>query len=293
MKKIIIILFFLCPFLLKAQYGKEVIANASQQLYVYLGSFAPNDASNYQKMKVEILGGAWESYQTGETVFYISNRNELRITKFTNGGLSDRYSLHAYNNPNGNLDFYLITNSWTAMAVKSCMLGGNAIQLITNTVSETLPSGLVEITPLNIRPIQTSDHDGNMAINMASTDANYKLSVNGKIRTKEVKVEAANWPDYVFEEGYDLGTLKGLESYIKVNKHLPGIPSAKEIEANGIAVSEMLKLQQQKIEELTLHLIEKDKLLSIEKETNKKQQAQIDSVIKELTNMKKNRRSRS
>ncbi|NMN37183.1 hypothetical protein [Pedobacter sp. SG918] len=170
MKKIIITLFFLCPFLLKAQYGKEVVANGWQQLYVYLGSFPPDDASNLKK----------------------------------------------------------------------------ATQLIANTVTETLPSGLVEIAPLNIRPIQTSDYEGNIAINMASTDANYKLSVNGKIRAKEVRVEAANWPDYVFEEGYDLGTLKGLESYIKTNKHLPEMPSAKEIEANGVSVSEMLKLQQKK-----------------------------------------------
>ena len=82
-----------------------------------------------------------------------------------------------------------------------------------------------------------------------------KLSVNGNIRAKEIKVESANWPDYVFEEGYNIGTLKGLERYIKTNKHLPEMPSAKEVETNGIAVSEMLKSQQKKIEELTLHLI--------------------------------------
>jgi hypothetical protein len=270
MKKLIVILFFLQPFILMAQYGKEVVANPSQQLYVFLGNLPPSDGSNLQKMKVEILGGAWESYSTGETVFYISNRNELRITKFTNGGLSDRYSLHAYNNPNGNIDFYLITNNWTAMAVKSCMLGGDATRLILNTVTESLPSGLVEITPLNIKPILTSDYDGNMAINMATPDSNYKLSVNGKMRTKEVKVEALNWPDYVFEEGYDIGTLKGLESYIKTNKHLPEMPSAKEVETNGLAVSEMLKLQQKKIEELTLHLIRLDKKVSTLESENRK-----------------------
>jgi len=86
-----------------------------------------------------------------------------------------------------------------------------------------------------------------------------KLSVNGNIRAHEIKVESTNWPDYVFEEGYNMGTLKGLESYIKTNKHLPEMPSAKEVETNGIAVSEMLKLQQKKIEELTLHLIDLSK----------------------------------
>ncbi|MGQ7855228.1 hypothetical protein ACUN24_13415 [Pedobacter sp. WC2501] len=260
MKKNIIILFFLPPFLLKAQYGKEVEAIGSQQLFVFLGSLPPSNGTNLQKMKVEILGCAWESYQTGETVFYILNRSELMITRFTSEGLFHQYSLHSYNNQNGNIDFYLITDSWTAMAAKSCMLIGGATQLITNTVIEVLPSGLVEIAPLNIRPVQTSDHDGNMA----TPDGNYKLSVNGKIRIIEVRVDAINWPDYVFQEGYDVGMLKGLESYIKTNKRLPEMPSAKEIEANGLGVGEMLKLQQKKIEELTLHLIEKDKQLQNE-----------------------------
>jgi len=99
--------------------------------------------------------------------------------------------------------------------------------------------------------------NGNVGIGILSP--NEKLAVNGLIRAREVKVESANWPDYVFEEGYNIGTLKGLESYIKTNKHLPGMPSAKEVETNGIAVSEILKLQQKKIEELTLHLIDLSK----------------------------------
>jgi len=258
MKKLIVVLFLLQPFILMAQYGKEVVGNPSTQLYVFLGSLPPSDGSNFQKLKVEILGGAWESYQTGETTYYIANRNELKITKMTHGGVSDRYSLHAYNNSNGNLDFYLITSSWTAIAVKSCMLGGDATKLVVNTVTETLPAGLTEITPLNIKPILTSDYDGNMAINMATPDGNYKLSINGKMRTKEVKVDAQNWPDYVFADDYKVETLKGLESYIKTNKHLPGIPSAREVEKNGIELGEMNKKLLEKIEELTLHLIEKD-----------------------------------
>lgn len=103
---------------------------------------------------------------------------------------------------------------------------------------------------------------GNVGIGI--TNPAEKLAVNGNIRAKEIKVEAANWPDYVFDESYDVGTLKGLESYIKTNKHLPEMPSAKEIEANGIAVSEMLKLQQKKIEELTLHLIELSKKVEVQ-----------------------------
>ena len=96
-------------------------------------------------------------------------------------------------------------------------------------------------------------------IGIGTTTPKEKLSVNGKIRAHEIKVETTNWPDYVFEEDYQVGTLEALESYIKTNKHLPEMPSAKEVETNGIALGEMNKLLLKKVEELTLYLIEKDK----------------------------------
>ncbi|QQT24837.1 tail fiber protein [Sphingobacterium spiritivorum] len=86
-----------------------------------------------------------------------------------------------------------------------------------------------------------------------------KLSVNGNIRAKEIKVETANWPDYVFEEDYSLTSLPEIEAFIKTNKHLPDIPSAQKITEEGLSVGEINKLMMKKIEELTLYLIEKDK----------------------------------
>ncbi|MBO9675436.1 MAG: hypothetical protein J7577_18450 [Sphingobacteriaceae bacterium] len=98
--------------------------------------------------------------------------------------------------------------------------------------------------------------DGVGNIGMGTLSPREKLSVNGNIRAREIKVEATNWPDYVFEEGYKVGTLQELESYIKINKHLPDMPGAKEIEDKGVALGEIVKMQQKKIEELTLFLIE-------------------------------------
>jgi hypothetical protein len=87
-----------------------------------------------------------------------------------------------------------------------------------------------------------------------------QLTVNGAIHATEVKVNLSiPMPDYVFEENYSLPDLKSLESYVKQNKHLPGIPSAKEAEENGLYLKEMNLLLLKKIEELTLYLIEQQK----------------------------------
>jgi len=87
----------------------------------------------------------------------------------------------------------------------------------------------------------------------------YKLAVNGNIRAKEIKVEISNWPDYVFAKDYTLPSLAETEKHIKEKGHLTGMPSAKEAETNGIDLGEMNAKLLKKIEELTLHLIYKEK----------------------------------
>ncbi|AFD06642.1 prefoldin domain-containing protein [Solitalea canadensis] len=86
-----------------------------------------------------------------------------------------------------------------------------------------------------------------------------ELSVNGKIRAKEIKVENTNWPDYVFTLSYNLPSLQETEQHIKEKGHLPGIPSAEEVKNNGVDLGEMNAKLLQKIEELTLHLIRLEK----------------------------------
>ncbi len=99
--------------------------------------------------------------------------------------------------------------------------------------------------------------DGNVGI--GTTDpGNYKLAVNGTIRAKEIKVETG-WADFVFEEDYLLRSLNEVEQYIKEHKHLPDVPSAKEVEENGVQLGEISSKLLQKIEELTLYVIAQDK----------------------------------
>ncbi|MEL4309134.1 hypothetical protein JMA43_13605, partial [Joostella sp. CR20] len=84
------------------------------------------------------------------------------------------------------------------------------------------------------KPNMRISHDGLVSIGTAVRQPGYRLAVNGKIRAKEIKVETSGWSDFVFEKDYDLPTLEEVEKYIKENGHLQDIPSAKEVEQNGI-----------------------------------------------------------
>jgi len=103
------------------------------------------------------------------------------------------------------------------------------------------------------------DYNGNVGIGL--TNPSEKLTVNGKIKAREIRIDVQNMPDYVFEPDYQKLSLSALEEYIQKHKHLPEIPSAADSEKNGIELGEMNKILLKKVEELTLHLIEKDKEL--------------------------------
>lgn len=108
------------------------------------------------------------------------------------------------------------------------------------------------------------NNNGNVGIGTGIPDQSYKLSVNGSIRAKEIRVNTG-WSDFVFEKEYKLMPLKEVEQYILLHKHLPEIPDAETVEANGIDLGNMNKLLLQKIEELTLYVIElKKKINTIE-----------------------------
>lgn len=106
-----------------------------------------------------------------------------------------------------------------------------------------------------------------------------KLSVKGKIRAQELKIESSttgNWPDYVFKPTYKLTPLPELEQFIKTHQHLPEVPSAKQVAANGIEVGANQALLLKKIEELTLHMIEMNK--NVEVLNNKVNQLELENI---------------
>ncbi len=99
--------------------------------------------------------------------------------------------------------------------------------------------------------------DENNNVGVRTSSPMYPLDVNGIVRATEIKVQAQT-ADFVFEEDYDLKSLEEVGQFIKQNKHLPDIPSAKQMEEEGIGLAEMNKLLLQKVEELTLYIIKQD-----------------------------------
>lgn len=131
----------------------------------------------------------------------------------------------------------------------------------------------------NNKALMIIKDNGKVAIGTSNTPStaggknisNYNLFVEGGILTEEVRVNSG-WADYVFEDNYQLKSLNEVAAYINENGHLPNVPSAEQVQAEGFGVAEMTKIQQEKIEELTLYLI--------------KQQEQIEQLMQEVKDLK-------
>jgi len=144
--------------------------------------------------------------------------------------------------------------------------------------------GSVEITNVGTNPAITINNGSGHAIVVKDDSGNkiVQLQNDGLLRSRSIRVDLGTWADHVFEKGYALRSLKATKMFIAKNGHLPDVPSAKEIKADGLDLGEMQRIQMQKIEELTLHLIQMDermtemeqKMSALEKE-NETLKAQI------------------
>jgi len=156
-------------------------------------------------------------------------------------------------------------------------IGSNAGSALTTNTSYKL---YIETSNETNTPLIYGDFSSDkVGINTSSVPSEYTLAVNGKTITEEVQVMLPiDWPDYVFAEDYNLMPLTTLEAEIKTLGHLPGVPSAEEVEANGHALGNMDAILLEKIEELTLHLIDMNKEMKKLRERNEALETRLSEV---------------
>jgi len=122
--------------------------------------------------------------------------------------------------------------------------------------------------------------DNSGSVGIGTTAPAYKLAVNGSIGCKELTVTSTGWPDFVFQDNYKLPALDDVENFITKNKHLPDIPSASDVEKNGVSVGEMSAKLLKKLEELTLYVIDL-------KKENQLLKGQVETIRSQIDNMEK------
>jgi len=222
--------------------GNIGIGTSTPQNILQIGDFSNN--SNY---KLSIPG--------------VYNFEEIKLGQYGNG----RNGLEMITHTNS-------TNSFGVRLYTGTDTGMNGLLIQTANPSNSLET-LSYTTKLAI------NLDGNVGIGTINPTS--KLTVAGNINSREVKVTVDAGADFVFENNYNLPSLEFVDRFIKENKHLPEIASAKEMQKNGINLSEMNIKLLQKIEELTLYMIEM-------KKENQEMKKENQEMKKDILKLKQN-----
>jgi hypothetical protein len=230
-----------------------------------IGSIVANSQFNFQTAP-----GFVTQFYTGSTpTFQISANSNIGIGTIT---------------PSRKLDV-LSGSGVTPFAA----VGPNGYILIDNTGAGYNYYSASVLHEFQIGGIAQMDITSNGNVLIGKTTQNntaYKLDVKGKTRADEIVVNTTG-ADFVFDKKYTLPKLSDVKTFIDANQHLPEIPSAKEMQTNGMSIGEINTKLLQKVEELTLYLIDKDKQLSDQQKVNQSQQKQIDQLKRQLTQITK------
>ncbi|MGX7668382.1 hypothetical protein [Flavobacterium pedocola] len=203
----------------------------------YFGIEDRNDFGRYRMV----------AHTGGSTMMYLMNKTQQEFFKVNDDGSDNIYM--QMGKPNSRFIIGGYADYVPGLSHKLVVQNGSA--LIEGNV----------ITNSNIGIGTSSFVDGNDT---------YRLSVDGAVRAERVRVYTS-WADFVFEPQYKLPTLKEVEAHIKEKGHLKDIPSAAEVEKNGIDLGEMNKRLLQKVEELTLYMIKmNEEIESLKKQVNEK-----------------------
>ncbi|OXB19070.1 hypothetical protein B0A80_20030 [Flavobacterium tructae] len=194
--------------------------------------------------------------------FFLIFSNQINFAQTTNIFPTDDNVGIGTTNPFSKLTISGELSSLTSQVSILNTQGGHAIIRagINGITNQGMTFLLADSNGSNQQNIMVFSAYGNIGI--GTVNPSNKLDVNGAIHSKEVKVDMNGWSDFVFKKEYNLPTLKETENYINKNGHLENIPSEKDVIENGLNLGEINAKLLQKIEELTLHLIQQNKKIN-------------------------------
>lgn len=229
--------------------GLNKIYYKCPQIKVGIGTQNPN-------FTLHVIGKTYSlEYQGNKSIINqgIFNQRLLVGTDVIN----TNYSL----NVNGNSfvqGTFFVKNSSNITAINVDLTGASDYTKIIYAEVQNPTTEIIKVvnTQTNHTPFLLSS-SGKMEIHNG-TKKIFQLETDGLLRTRRIRVDAESWADFVFAEEYDLMPLSEVKNYISSNFHLPSVPSESEVKENGVDLLEMNKILLQKIEELTLYLIEQN-----------------------------------
>jgi len=181
-------------------------------------------------------------------------------------------------------EFVVNSNNHLVVPIYHLVFKGNSITVnIKGVTISPINTETFTITPPEvIANTETRDYNtikGKLSLGTAKADADALLTVAGNINARELKVKIDAGADFVFAKDYQLPELNSVESFVKTNGHLENIQSANEMKSKGLMVGDFQIKLLQKVEELTLYLIEQDKKI-------KQLQTQNDTLQSEMKKIK-------
>lgn len=217
----------------------------------------PANVNLYGTLEIEITGGFNNQLNRGvlrkriDIVYSQGYLNQESEITESSEPFSSYWAIGDFDQANSRIPIYHLNNIHNDINVKVKMhlLHVASIPVLQSGLSVSIPVVGTGAIPRQYR------HFNDERIGIGTKSPEFKLDIVGTARAHEIRVNTQKTADFVFEPDYELPTLDSVKTFIQKNRHLPGIPSARQMEKGGINVGSLQIDLLQKVEELTLHLI--------------------------------------